>query len=71
MIARFLGRQMGRANGMTASRAQIYKEIGQQSLLWAFVDVFRWIALLCFGCVAVVWLFKKVKPGKKAPAGAH
>ena len=71
MIARFLGRQMGRANGMTASQAQIYKEIGQQSLLWAFVDVFRWIALLCFGCVALVWLFKKVKPGKKAPAGAH
>ncbi len=71
MIARFLGRQMGPANGMTASRAQIYNEIGQQSLLWAFVDVFRWIALLCFGCVALVWLFKKVKPGKKAPAGAH
>jgi MFS transporter, DHA2 family, multidrug resistance protein len=45
-------------------------ESGQQALLWAFVDVFRWIALLCFGCVALVWLFRKVRHGR-APAGAH
>ena len=38
--------------------------------LWSFVDVFRWLSLLCFVCVGVVWTFKKVKPGK-APAGAH
>ncbi len=71
ILARLLGQQFGPANGAIAGRGQIYREIGQQSLLWAFVDVFRWIALLCFGCVGLVWLFKKVKSGRKAPAGAH
>jgi DHA2 family multidrug resistance protein len=38
--------------------------------MWAFVDVFRWLSLLCAGCVIVVWFFKKVRPGR-GPAGAH
>jgi DHA2 family multidrug resistance protein len=71
ILSHFLGRQLGPANGAIAGQAEIYKQIGRQSLLWAFVDVFRWIALLCFGCIGFVWLFKKVKPGRKAPAGAH
>ena len=58
-------------NAMGAAIAQMYGELGQQALLWSFVDVFRWMALLSFASVALVWLFKKVKPGKKAPAGAH
>ena len=37
---------------------------------WSFVDVFRWLSLLCFTCIGFVWLLKKVKPGR-APAGAH
>ena len=52
------------------STSYIYQQLQQQSLLWAFVDVFRWLALLCFFCVATVWLLKKVKPGS-GPAGAH
>jgi DHA2 family multidrug resistance protein len=44
--------------------------LGRQAALWAFVDVFRWLCLLCVVCLIVVWLFKKVKPGKP-PAGAH
>jgi DHA2 family multidrug resistance protein len=50
--------------------ALLYQQMGQQALNWAFVDVFRWLSLLCFVCVGAVWLLKKVKPGK-APAGAH
>jgi DHA2 family multidrug resistance protein len=42
----------------------------RQASEWAFVDVFRWLALLCFFSVAIVWTLKKVKPGKP-PAGAH
>lgn len=71
VLNHFLGRQFGTANGNIMSQAQLYNQVGQQSLLWAFVDVFRWMSLLCFACVALVWLFKKVQPGKKAPAGAH
>jgi DHA2 family multidrug resistance protein len=70
-LARYLGNKAGPANGAGAAQGQLYHQLGQQSLLWAFVDVFRWMALLCFACVALVWLFKKVQPGKKAPAGAH
>jgi len=69
--AHFLGRELGAAQGMIGAQAQIYRQVLQQSLLYAFVDVFRWIALLCFGCIVIVWMFKKVQPGRKAPAGAH
>ncbi len=60
----------GSANSLSAAQAQLYRELQRQAALWAFVDVFRSLSLLCFVCVAVVWLFKKVKPGK-APEGAH
>ena len=60
----------GKSNTLLAAQSELYRQLGQQALLWAFVDVFRWLALLCFVCVGVVWLFKKVKPGR-SPAGAH
>ncbi len=60
----------GSANTLIAAQSNLYQQLGRQASNWAFVDVFRWLALLCFGCVAVVWTFKKVKPGK-APEGAH
>jgi DHA2 family multidrug resistance protein len=56
--------------GGGAAPSLLYQQLGQQSLLWAFVDVFRWLSLLCFLCLACVWLLRKVKPGA-APAGAH
>jgi MFS transporter, DHA2 family, multidrug resistance protein len=66
----FLGQARNPANALQSSQGTIYRELGQQALLWAFVDVFRWISLLCFGCVALVWLFRKVAKGR-APAGVH
>jgi MFS transporter, DHA2 family, multidrug resistance protein len=70
-LKHYLGRQLGTPQGAPGADAKLYQQVLQQSRLWAFVDVFRWIALLCFGCIAFVWLFKKVQPGRKAPAGAH
>ncbi len=69
-LSGFLGTRTNPANARGAAQGQLYRELGQQALLWSFVDIFRWTALLAFLCVALVWLFKKVKPGK-APAGAH
>ena len=60
----------GPANAGAAAQATLYQQLGRQAALWSFVDVFRWLSLLCFVCVGVVWTFKKVKPGKP-PAGAH
>ncbi|MGA1983691.1 MAG: DHA2 family efflux MFS transporter permease subunit [Acidobacteriaceae bacterium] len=60
----------GPGNALAPGQSLLYQELSRQASLWAFVDVFRWLCLLCFVCLAVVWLFKKVTPGK-APAGAH
>ncbi len=68
-LSNFLGRQLGAAQGHTAAVQRLYMALGQQARLYAFVDVFRWLALLCFACVGIVWIFKKVKPGKSQ--GAH
>lgn len=59
------------ANAAHAAQGILYQQLGQQALLWAFVDVFRWMSVVCFACVVLVWFFKKAKPGRKAPAGAH
>ncbi len=60
----------GPANSFFAAQSTLYNQLIRQALNWAFVDVFRWLSILCLLCVAFVWLLKKVKPGK-APAGAH
>ena len=60
----------GAANAEPLARATLYQQLGRQALQWAFVDVFRWLSIILFVCVGIVWFFKKVKPGK-APAGAH
>jgi len=65
-----LGSHVGAANALHPAQALLYRQLSRQAALWSFVDVFRWLSLLCFVCVAVVWTFRKVKPGK-GPAGAH
>jgi DHA2 family multidrug resistance protein len=60
----------GPANALPAAQATLYQQLGRQALQWAFVDVFRWLSLILFFCVGIVWFFKKVKAGK-APEGAH
>ncbi len=65
-----LGRFSNPANALPQAHGFLYRELGQQALLWAYVDVFRWTAILCFLCVFLVWLFTKVKHAK-APAGVH
>lgn len=70
-LSSFLSKGLGPSSGSSGAYATIYRQIEQQASLWAFVDVFRWTALLAFLCAAVVWLFRKVDPHKRAPAGAH
>jgi MFS transporter, DHA2 family, multidrug resistance protein len=65
-----LTNSFGASNSLAPAQATLYQQLGRQASLWAFVDVFRWLSLLCFFCVGIVWIFKKVKPGKP-PAGAH
>jgi len=65
-----LSSYFGAANSLAPAQATLYQQLGRQASEWAFVDVFRWLSLLCFFSVGIVWLLKKVKPGKP-PAGAH
>ncbi|WP_353071803.1 DHA2 family efflux MFS transporter permease subunit [Tunturiibacter gelidiferens] len=69
-MTQFLTNPYGQSNAADPAQASLYQQLGRQASLWSFVDVFRWLSLLCFFCVGIVWLFKKVKPGKP-PAGAH
>jgi len=65
-----LNSYFGPANARAAAQVSLYGQLQQQASLWSFVDVFRWLSLLCFFCVLVVWMLKRVRPGK-GPAGAH
>ncbi|HKF02512.1 MAG TPA: DHA2 family efflux MFS transporter permease subunit [Candidatus Sulfotelmatobacter sp.] len=61
------------AQGASATDAlhQAYGLIGQdlnsQARLWSYVDDFRYMALMCFGCIPIVFLLKK-SVGKKGGA---
>ena len=63
-----LNNSFGPANTLHPAQSLLYGELHRQAALWAFVDVFRSLSLLSFLCLAIAWLFKKVKPGSSPPA---
>ena len=67
-LSSFLGIDLGKAAGAAGAQGEIYKQINQQALLWSFIDVFRWTALLSFLAAILVWLFQNVKAKKGAVA---
>jgi DHA2 family multidrug resistance protein len=70
-LAGYLGHQIGPAQGHSGAFGMIYRLMGQQAALMAYVDVFRSTALLSFFCAAAVWLFKKPEKHAVPPPGAH
>ncbi len=40
--------------------------LSSQARLWAYVDDFRYMALVCFGCIPIAFLFKKAKARRGA-----
>jgi DHA2 family multidrug resistance protein len=61
------GTSMADALGRAYSLLNI--QLIQQSRLWAYVDDFRYIALLCFACVPIVFILRKTV-GKRGNVGA-
>ena len=49
----------------------LYGLMEQQSVLMAYVDIFRWTAVLALICVAAAWLFKKPTKHIAPPPGVH
>jgi DHA2 family multidrug resistance protein len=43
--------------------------VNAQARLWSYVDDFRYMALVCFGCIPIVFLLKK-SVGRKGAIGA-
>ena len=70
-IAGYLAHRIGPAQARPGSFGTIYGLMQQQSALMAYVDVFRWTALLAFFCAAAVWLFKKPIKNAPPPTGMH
>ena len=70
-IAAYLGHRLGPAQARSGSIGLIYGLMEQQSALMAYVDVFRWTALLALFCAAAAWLFKKPKAHAAPPPGMH
>ena len=69
-IAGYLAHRIGPGAARPGSFGMLYGLMEQQAALKAYVDVFRWTALLAFFCAAAVWLFKKPVKHAAAP-GAH
>jgi DHA2 family multidrug resistance protein len=70
-VAAYLAHRLGPAQARPGSFGLLYGLMQQQSALMAYVDIFRWTALLALFCAAAAWLFKKpVKPAA-LPPGMH
>lgn len=68
-FTQFLSPQYGSANATGAAYGLFGNVLDQQATLWSYVDDLRYMAFLCFACVPLVWILKKVKP--KGPVAAH
>jgi len=71
LLGIYLGHHVGAVNGRGGAFGTIYGQMVQQSALLAYVDVFRWTALLSFLCAGLAWMFKKPVKGAKMPEGLH
>ena len=70
-IAGYLGQHLSPSAARPGSFGLLYSLMMQQSALLAYVDVFRWTAVLAFFCAAATWLFKKPKKYPASSPTAH
>jgi len=71
MMTMYLGHHIGPASARPGSLALMYGLLQRQSALLAYIDVFRWTAVLAFFCAGAVWLFGKPPAHAAPPPGAH
>lgn len=71
LMAAYLSHQVGPAGARPGSFGLIYGLMQQQAAMLAYVDVFRWTAVLALICAACTWMFKKPPRHSAPPPGAH
>jgi DHA2 family multidrug resistance protein len=59
-MAAYFARQLGHAQGQPAALAAMYLQMERQAMLWSFVDIFRWTALVAFAAGVMAWLFRRM-----------
>jgi MFS transporter, DHA2 family, multidrug resistance protein len=69
-LAGALAPALGHAAAPQAASGVLYSSLLQQSALGAYIDNFRFLAILCFCCLPFLFLFKKTA-AKKPPPGVH
>lgn len=62
----------GASPSLATSRAyaMLNGALGGQARLWSYIDDFRYMALVCFGCIPIVFMLKKAI-GKKGVSAGH
>jgi DHA2 family multidrug resistance protein len=71
LIAGYLGHHLGPPAARPGSFGLLYRLMQQQAGLLAYIDVFRWTAVLALICAACAWFFKKPPDHTAPPPGAH
>jgi DHA2 family multidrug resistance protein len=71
MIAGYLGHHVGPTAARPGSFGLLYGLMQQQAAMLAYIDVFRWTAVLAVICACAAWLFKKPTKHVAPPEGMH
>ncbi len=61
----------GAVDAMQKAYALIGRQVGSQALLWSYVDDFRYMGLMCFACIPIVFILKKAVSRKGATGVGH
>ena len=61
----------GPVDSMRKAYALIANAVTGQALLWSYVDDFRYMALLCFGCIPICFVLKKAVARRGAAGVGH
>ena len=59
-MSHYFAHQLSPGEAPSTALGMMYRGLQQQALLWSFIDVFRWTALLSFLAALMVWRFQKV-----------
>jgi DHA2 family multidrug resistance protein len=60
-LTRSLSLHSDPVTAMRRAEKLLASNVLQQSTLWAYVDDFRYLALLCFACIPIAFILQRVK----------
>ena len=61
----------GPVDAMQKAYALIGRQVGSQALLWSYVDDFRYMGLMCFACIPIVFILRKAVSRRGAAGVGH